>query len=858
MFKPRVSVSIALVAIAVTGIGGGAISPVLANEPRASATTVATPLTSVSYSTPAVHRIFAVPVTPSNFSSTESSADQQPAAIAEAVATTSAYWRAQSSSRVSFSLEGVAEWHASAFTCQLSEDQPQIVAEAAAIAADELGYEKALNNHLLLVYPIGSECDSIYLDGSSHGSTLNSGGVVAVSGTLSVSDQADLTRQLGYNLSLGNAGRLDCPSWTSDVYSCASSGQGDQVDPMGAGLEQTAPGALSSPSAIRSGLWPSTAFSNAPNGTTTHTLTSISSNAGKRAVAVEGTSGAVFYVEFRNFTGEDAPYAGTHCGEAGCYTAEPGVRILRGAMMSNGWPTSYKSAPGDNSALFTVGGDSEFSVGQKISFDGITISIAAMTATTASVTVTVATHPSTLDYVYLVPFERYDQDTTSGYEIRVGDVWGVVLGEYMNFDSIAYQWTRNGVAIAGETKAYYTLSGSDRGAVVAVNLTFSHHGRQPFTRKYWVNSFDYGATPGPQILPGVLNQGAVAVDQSSTTLAAKTTGWATPATKFSYAWYRDASVIAGATGRTYVPVSADRGRAITVRVKGSRSGFNSLNASSAPVSVTITATGGAAITGQVKVGEVVEAQGPMFSSSNDSAVTRTYQWYRSGVAISRATRSTYALTALDLGKTLRVRVTARAPGHLTTASTSPSTLPVTKGTIAGEPSISVEATATGLIGTVTGITESGIAKTYSWYRGSARISGATSATYKLTSSDKNQSIRFRVVVSKPGFASLSLVSAPTNYTITAVNGAKPVITDLSPTVGQPTSVTVPEYSVAPSTFGYQWLAGGVPIAGATGAEFTPTAAQAGKVLTVTVAARKVGYFTSVLSSSATSPVTLAD
>jgi hypothetical protein len=45
--------------------------------------------------------------------------------------------------------------------------------------------------------------------------------------------------------------------------------------------------------------------------------------------------------------------------------------------------------------------------------------------------------------------------------------------------------------------------------------------------------------------------------------------------------------------------------------------------------------------------------------------TWTYQWYRSGVAISGATARTYKLTSLDKGKYVKVRVTGARSGYLT-------------------------------------------------------------------------------------------------------------------------------------------------------------------------------------------------
>ena len=45
--------------------------------------------------------------------------------------------------------------------------------------------------------------------------------------------------------------------------------------------------------------------------------------------------------------------------------------------------------------------------------------------------------------------------------------------------------------------------------------------------------------------------------------------------------------------------------------------------------------------------------------------TLTYQWYRSGAAISGATAKTYKLTTTDKGTSVKVRVTGVRSGYLT-------------------------------------------------------------------------------------------------------------------------------------------------------------------------------------------------
>lgn len=54
-------------------------------------------------------------------------------------------------------------------------------------------------------------------------------------------------------------------------------------------------------------------------------------------------------------------------------------------------------------------------------------------------------------------------------------------------------------------------------------------------------------------------------------------------------------------------------------------------------------------------------------------MTLTYQWYRSGVAISGATSSTYKLVTADKGTGIKVKVTGTKTGYTTVAKTSAQT-----------------------------------------------------------------------------------------------------------------------------------------------------------------------------------------
>src|SRR5690348_3286835 len=83
---------------------------------------------------------------------------------------------------------------------------------------------------------------------------------------------------------------------------------------------------------------------------------------------------------------------------------------------------------------------------------------------------------------------------------------------------------------------------------------------------------------------------------------------------------------------------------------------------------------------------------------------------------------------------------------------------------------------------------------------------------------------------------------------------------ISPKVGVLTAGSRGLWNNAPTSYSYKWYADGAVIPGATASEFTPTADQYGKKLTVKVIARKTNYLTGAsmsLPTVATAPGDLA-
>jgi hypothetical protein len=133
-------------------------------------------------------------------------------------------------------------------------------------------------------------------------------------------------------------------------------------------------------------------------------------------------------------------------------------------------------------------------------------------------------------------------------------------------------------------------------------------------------------------------------------------------------------------------------------------------------------------------------------------VSYSYQWNRNGVAIAGAVSSSYVPTAADSGCTVWVTITGTRPGYSTVAQTSNGvsvlgTLIPAPVAITGTPSVGQTLTAS-----TVPWAPAQVSLSYRWYRGNTQISGATAATYELTTADVGQLVTVTVTGSEIGFA----------------------------------------------------------------------------------------------------------
>jgi Zn-dependent metalloprotease len=320
---------------------------------------------------------------------------------------------------------------------------------------------------------------------------------------------------------------------------------------------------------------------------------------------------------------------------------------------------------------------------------------------------------------------------------------------------LEYQWLRNGAPIGAATESTYAPVAADVGTDVAVRVTGSRTG---------YTTAD-ASSSGIEVVPGTITPGAPTVTGTpavGSTLTVSSGSWAPGGLALTYEWLHNGVSIAGATGSTYVPVAADVGTQVAVRVTGTRSGYTTAASTSSGIEVvpgTITA-GTPTITGTPAVGSTLTASP---GSWGPGSVTLTYQWLRDGAPISGATGATYFATVADIGKTLSARVTGSNPGFAPTTATSAPTGPVARGTLVrGKPTVTGKAAVGRTLKLKAGTWQpSGVTLHYQWLRNGKPIARATKTTYRLTSGDAGKRISVKVTGSRTGYSSTTATSKAT-------------------------------------------------------------------------------------------------
>ncbi|MFT4110290.1 hypothetical protein [Propionicimonas sp.] len=230
--------------------------------------------------------------------------------------------------------------------------------------------------------------------------------------------------------------------------------------------------------------------------------------------------------------------------------------------------------------------------------------------------------------------------------------------------------------------------------------------------------------------------------------------------------------------------------------------------------------------------------------------TLAYQWTADGRSIAGATASTFVVTPAQLGRGIRVRITANGTTSRTSdvmtdvlrARFATTPKPVIGGTVATGQSVTVEA------GTWTATPDS---LTITWKRNGKAIKGASgvdAGSYTLTPADVGKKLSVTVTARRAGYTTVSRTSAKAKVAPGTFNTAGVPTVSGDAVVGGVLTADPGSWDPAPTKLTYQWYAAGTAIRKATRPTFTLTRSQAGKDVVVRVKATRSGFTTTSVRS----------
>ena len=353
-----------------------------------------------------------------------------------------------------------------------------------------------------------------------------------------------------------------------------------------------------------------------------------------------------------------------------------------------------------------------------------------------------------------------------------------------------------------------------------------------FTSRFWL---------APIFLIGVILFNGIAAQAASATITAgqavNLDATADGSAPFTYQWYKDGSILTGATASTYVITSFQAANAGTYFAVVSNP-YGSTTSDNAVLTLSSVVNTPPAFTTQ-PVSQTVTAGGSVtFIAAANGTPTPTFQWKKGGVNITGATSASYTIASTVTGDAGSYTVVAT--NSVNAVASNIATLTVNAATSAPafttQP-VSQTVTAGGSV-TFTATASGSPAPTFQWRKGGVSISGATTASYTIASTVTGDAGSYTVV------ATNSVNAVASNIATLAVNAATsaPVITT------QPVSQTLVSSSTATFTVvaggtpapTYQWKKGGTNISGATGATYTQT----------NITTSSAGTYTAVVTNSA--------
>jgi hypothetical protein len=336
--------------------------------------------------------------------------------------------------------------------------------------------------------------------------------------------------------------------------------------------------------------------------------------------------------------------------------------------------------------------------------------------------------------------------------------------------NFTYQWTKDGVNIAGATAFSYFVSQPGKYQVKILQGTCS-----AISQVVNVALSDLAATVNTA-------NGTAVCNGSSLSLAANTS------TNYSYQWIKDNANMPGITTSS---ISITRTGNYSVKITEKE-----CSVTSAAVKVT-----GSSLTANISpAGSVTLCTSGEITLSANTGSSFSYQWFRNGVAIANATGFLYKA---NMSGSYMVQITAGSCSDFSDATE----------VIIGGVKADIQASSTSLCtGNIVLSTNTGSGFTYQWFRDEVLIKNAMGAQLVV-----NQAGKYAVKITSNN--KCSGTSANVEISGGVISGAVKITPQSSTIFFNGSSVLI-QLDNAPSTnLGYQWYRDNVAIANATGSSY---------------------------------------